>query len=205
MDTRIARLDADDFREALPEALAVYVAAMGYPPQVMRSRAPAWSEHARRPGWGGVAAYSGTGRRRVLGRQRPALVGICYGYTGSAGQWWFEEVARGLRERGDAPLEADYVELTELHVAPEHQGRGLGTELLRAFLDGRPERRVLLSTPEIDGERNGAWRLYRSLGFTDVLRDFRFSGDPRSFAVLGRGLPLPATAPRTPPSAEAGA
>jgi ribosomal protein S18 acetylase RimI-like enzyme len=46
---------------------------------------------------------------------------------------------------------------------------------------------MLLSTPE--GE-NRAWRLYRRLGFTDVLRNYRFTGDPRPFGVLGRDLPL---------------
>jgi len=46
---------------------------------------------------------------------------------------------------------------------------------------------MLLSTPE--GE-NRAWRLYRRLGFGDVLRNYRFTGDPRPFGVLGRELPL---------------
>jgi len=50
---------------------------------------------------------------------------------------------------------------------------------------------VLLSTREIEGEDNSAWRLYRSLGFTDVLRSYRFEGDARPFAVLERPLPLP--------------
>jgi ribosomal protein S18 acetylase RimI-like enzyme len=72
-------------------------------------------------------------------------------------------------------------------VHPDWQGAGLGETLLRAIADGRPERRMLLSTPE--GE-NRAWRLYRRLGFTDVLRDYRFTGDPRPFGVLGRELPL---------------
>ena len=56
-----------------------------------------------------------------------------------------------------------------------------------AVADGRPERHMLLSTPE--GE-NRAWRLYRRLGFGDVLRNYRFTGDPRPFGVLGRELPL---------------
>ena len=41
-----------------------------------------------------------------------------------------------------------------------------------------------------------AWRLYRRVGFVDVLRNYRFNGDPRPFAVLGRPLPL------DPPAAE---
>ena len=49
----------------------------------------------------------------------------------------------------------------------------------------------MLSTPEVENENNGAWRLYRSLGFGDVLRSHRFDGDTRPFAVLSRPLPLP--------------
>ena len=188
MDTVIARLDAGDFRDRLPEALGVYVDAMGYPPQVIRTRAPAWLEHSHREGWSGVAAFESP-RRRLLGHGRGELVAICYGYRGAPGQWWYEQVSRGLREQ-DGELPGDYVELTELHVAPRYQGRGIGTTLLREFLSGREERAVLLSTPEVEDEANGAWRLYRSMGFTDVLRSYRFEGDPRPFAVLALPLPL---------------
>lgn len=188
MDTVIARLDSGEFRDRLPEALGVYVDAMGYPPQVIRSRAPAWMEHSHRDGWSGVAAFDAP-RRRLLGNTRGPLVAICYGYRGSPGQWWYEQVRRGLIEQG-RELPADYVELTELHVSPRYQGRGIGTALLRQFLEGRPEQTVLLSTPEVHDEANGAWRLYRSLGFTDELRSYRFDGDARPFAVLSRPLPL---------------
>lgn len=190
MDTVIARLDAGDFRDRLPEALGVYVDAMGYPPQVIRSRAPAWMEHSYRDGWSGVAAFEAP-RRRLLGQSRGPLIAICYGYRGAPGQWWYDQVTRGLRDH-HRELPGDYVELTELHVSPRYQGRGLGTAILREFLADRPEGAVLLSTPEVDDEANGAWRLYRSLGFTDVLRAYRFEGDARPFAVLTRPLPLPA-------------
>ena len=91
MDTVITRLDAADFRDRLPEALGVYVDAMGYPPQVIRSRAAAWLEHSRRDGWSGVAAFE-TPRRRLLGPSRGPLIAICYGYRGAPGQWWYEQV-----------------------------------------------------------------------------------------------------------------
>lgn len=188
MDTVITRLDAADFRDRLPEALGVYVDAMGYPPQVIRSRAAAWMEHSYRDGWSAVAAFEAP-RRRLLGQSRGQLVAICYGYHGAPGQWWYEQVSRGLRDR-NRELPPDYVELTELHVSPGLQGRGIGANLMRTFLADRPESTVLLSTPEVDGEDNGAWRLYRSLGFTDVLRSYRFQGDARPFAVLARPLPL---------------
>jgi len=83
-----------------------------------------------------------------------------------------------------------YFELTELHIHPRAQGHGLGEALIRRLLDDRGEQHVLLSTPEINGEANRAWRLYRRLGFTDIIRGYHFAGDPRAFAILGRSLPL---------------
>lgn len=94
-------------------------------------------------------------------------------------------------ERIDDVL-GDYFELTELHVHPDAQGHRIGEALLLRLLADRPERTVLLSTPEVPEEDNRAWRLYRRLGFRDVVRRFVFTGDARPFAVLGRELPVTA-------------
>ena len=105
---------------------------------------------------------------------------------------WLEHIRRrgGADRARIAALTNDYFELTEVHVHPRAQGRGLGEALVRRLLAGRTEPRVLLSTPEVDEEANRAWRLYRRLGFTDVIRGYHFAGDPRPFAILGRNLPL---------------
>jgi ribosomal protein S18 acetylase RimI-like enzyme len=87
---RLVDLEPGELAGRLDEALDLYVAAMGYPPGTARQRAPMWLEHARRPGWRAVAALDG----------RDALRGIAYGYPGAAGQWWYEEVRRGLRRSG---------------------------------------------------------------------------------------------------------
>lgn len=183
--THLVDLSVDDLRKRLPEALSVYVSAMGYPRGTADQRAAMWQEHSRRDGWSGVAALDTEHR----------MVGIGYGYRGAPGQWWQQQVVSGLRRAG-APepaitaLTDSYFELTELHIHPRAQGRGLGEALARRLLLPRRERAVLLSTPEISGDPNRAWRLYRRLGFADVLRDYRFAGDPRPFAILGRSLPL---------------
>jgi ribosomal protein S18 acetylase RimI-like enzyme len=180
---QLVTLGPGDLAERLNEALQVYVSAMGYPPSTARQRRALWLDHVHRPGWRAVGWIEDGG----------ALIGVAYGYTGGAGQWWFEEVRRGLR---GAPAEArawmrDYFELTELHVHPDAQGSGLGEGLLRALLGGVEQSRVLLSTPEYGPRSPGrAWRLYRRTGFQDVLREHRFTGDSRPFAVLGRALPL---------------
>lgn len=186
----LIELSPQEMRRRLTEALSVYVAAMGYPRGTELHRAPMWAEHILRPGWRAVGALAPEGDEG----HRP-LVAIAYCYRGAPHQWWHQQVRDGMRragwshERSEAML-ADYVELTELHVSPEAQGHRLGERLLLALLDGRRESAVLLSTPEVAGEDNRAWRLYRRMGFVDVVRRFHFAGDSRPFAVLGRELPL---------------
>ncbi|GAB19345.1 hypothetical protein GOEFS_081_00350 [Gordonia effusa NBRC 100432] len=133
------------------------------------------------------------------------LVGIAYGYRGAPDQWWNQQLRAGLRRSGLSPVAVndianDYFELTELHVHPSVQGYGLGQWLLTRLVAECTESRVLLSTPEVTGEENRAWSLYRRLGFTDVLRHFTFAGDPRPFAFLGRPLPLPVAPPSIGPN-----
>lgn len=190
---RLVALTPEALAVRISEALDVYVAAMGYPRGTGRQRRSLWLNHSRRPGW------------RAMGWLDPAgaLLGVAYGYGGGPGQWWYDEVRRGLR---DAPSTAqwlsDYFELTELHVRPDAQGSRLGEGLLRALLADTGYSKVLLSTPEYrDAAPGRAWRLYRRTGFQDLLRHHRFTGDNRPFAVLGRTLPLdppdtPAPAPQ---------
>jgi len=199
---RIVDLSPDDLRTRMGDALGIYVAAMGYPPGTAAHRAPMWAEHMLRSGWQAAAAVGVDPSGAAVGDDPsgtgPAcapLLGIAYGYRGARRQWWCEEVRSGLLASARSATAADalldgYFELTELHVLPTAQGLGLGEQLLRRLLAERSERSVLLSTPEVPQERNRAWQLYRRLGFTDVLRHFRFAGDGRPFAVLGRGLPL---------------
>lgn len=181
---QLVQLGPGDLADRLNEALQLYVAAMGYPPSTARHRRTLWLDHVRRPGWRAVGWLDAAG----------ALLGIAYGYAGGPGQWWFEEVRRGMRQGNPSNQDwlADYFELTELHVRPDAQGSGLGEGLLRALLAGSDRHRVLLSTPEYGANPPGrAWQLYRRTGFRDVLRQHRFTGDARPFAVLGRELPLP--------------
>lgn len=124
-----------------------------------------------------------------------SMLGIAYGYRGAPNQWWQQQVLRGLQgiampEDDINRLMGNYFELSELHIHPNAQGQGLGEALTRRLLSHIPEGNVLLSTPEISAEDNRAWRLYRRLGFSDVLRHHYFMGDPRPFAVLGHTLPL---------------
>jgi len=173
----LTHLDPATFRRRAPELIDVYLTAMHYPADLAGARSMLWEEHSRRDGFSCVIAKGADDR----------IHGLAYGYRGAPGQWWYSEVRRGITSAAQQRELADFFELTELHIHPNWQGHGLGEALLRELARDRTERRMLLSTPE--GE-NRAWRLYRRLGFTDVLRNYRFTGDPRPFGVLGRDLPL---------------
>lgn len=190
-------LSPTDMERRLGEALGIYVDAMSYPRGTEEQRASMWIEHTRRHGWKAVAAVE----PRAGAPDTPddlsgaPLLGVAYGYCGAPDQWWQQQVVAGLKRVGAEQARIDdlmtnYFELTELHIAPHAQGRGLGEGLTRRLLSDRAEKNVLLSTPEINGEANRAWRLYRRLGFADVIRGYHFAGDPRAFAILGRALPL---------------
>ena len=197
--TFLIYLSPHDMQRRLSDALHVSVDAMRYPRGTEDQRASMWLEHTRRYGWRAVAAVQAdaeiTEPPDAEQLAEAPLLGVAYGYRGAPDQWWQQQVSRGLhrigfpREQG-ARLMSDYFELTELHIHPSAQGRGLGEALARRLLTDRDEANVLLSTPELNGEANRAWRLYRRLGFEDIIRGYHFAGDPRAFAILGRSLPL---------------
>ena len=199
MATFLIDLAPQDMQRRLDDALNVYVDAMRYPRGTESQRASMWLEHTQRRGWRAVAVVEVDTRADEFPAAEhlaaAPMVGVAYGYRGAPDQWWQQQVVRGLHRVGlprdeIARLMGDYFELTELHIHPGAQGRGLGEALARRLLADRGEANVLLSTPETIGEPNRAWRLYRRLGFTDIIRGYHFAGDPRSFAILGRTLPL---------------
>lgn len=202
MSISIHALTAEDFSAAAPTLVDLYITAMKYPPRIRSTRIEAWKKDSTLPGFRAFCALN-----------RGALAGLAYGFHGCPHTWWHEQVQRGLRSRqnsqqgaqynrqqallpneGSNPLTLleNYFEVAEVHVAPPHQGQGVGRRLLSHLLHGLHEPLALLSTPEVPGEANKAFRLYRSFGFQDLLRSFYFPGDSRPFAVLGAPLPLPA-------------
>ncbi|WP_244264013.1 GNAT family N-acetyltransferase [Corynebacterium ciconiae] len=160
-----------------PHLVDIYIRAMGYDPAMSDSRISAWRHNSRNRDFHAFAAV----------RDR-AVVGVAYGFRSNTTQWWFNQVYHGVRQSygpqsPQLDILADYFELSEIHVDPAYQGRGIGRRLITALIDAAPTH-ILLSTPETAGENNRAFSLYRSLGFEDLLRDFRFLGDSRPFAVL---------------------
>ena len=200
MKVTYRELGPREFRSAIRALVAVYAAAMNPPDRTLSGREAIMDRHAASPGFHGLTAL-------VDGR----LAGFTYGFHGENGQWWHDMVAAALATRsaaggsaaeygdGKAPQEwlDDSFEVAELHVLPSWQGQGVGRSLLLSLASGRPERTAVLSTADAPTK---ARRLYRGLGFTDLLTDFRFSGSEPPYAVMGALLPLAAAAtpPRSP-------
>jgi ribosomal protein S18 acetylase RimI-like enzyme len=182
---RIVHWTPAEARDRMSEAMTVYAEAMGYPPEAGQHRAGFAVAHTRRPAFLAEAVHRGTAADGRAGG--PAVLGFGYGYATEPGQWWHDQVQAAL----DPVVAAEWLrgcfELSELHVRPAYQGRGAGRALLHALVEGLPHQAVLLSTPEGDTR---AWRLYRSAGFVDLVRNHLFPGDSRPFAVLGVRLPL---------------
>jgi ribosomal protein S18 acetylase RimI-like enzyme len=190
-------LGPGEFRGAIRALVAVYAAAMNPPDRTLTGRESIMERHAASPRFRGLTAL-------VDGK----LAGFTYGFHGENGQWWHDMVAAALATRSRAALSAaesatprtwldDSLEVAELHVLPGWQGHGIGRSLLLALAAGRPERTAVLSTADAPTR---ARRLYRGLGFTDLLTDFRFSGSEPPYAVMGATLPLSAVAAPAPPS-----
>lgn len=177
---RLVPWTPEDLLRRADDVLAVYSDAMGYRPEAVAARRGYLSTHVRRPDFRAVASLATGGE----------LIGFGYGYHSAAGQWWHDQVSAALDRDARKVWLTDCFEVVELHVRTAAQGHGLGTRQLRALLHMASGATTLLSTPEGDEQRSRAWRLYRRFGFVDVVRNLTFPGDVRTFAVLGRSLPL---------------
>lgn len=187
-------LGPGEFRSSIRALVGVYAAAMNPPDRTLSGREAIMERHAASPGFRGLVAQADG-----------QLAGFTYGFHGETGQWWHDMVAAALASRSAAVVTAaeatgpgitgpggwldDSFEVAELHVLPRWQGNGIGRSLLLTVADGRPERTAVLSTADAPTR---ARRLYRAVGFTDLLTDFRFSGSEPPYAVMGATLPLAA-------------
>lgn len=182
------------FLRRLDELVAVHLKAMGYPPEAFRQRRSLWLSNANHPHFTSlVALLHSPAEEPDPANPAQKIVGVCFGFQGSRGTWWYQQVSYGLLAANMPPEDvtetlSSYTEISEIHVLPRFQGSGIGTRLLTEVLGILPTRDAMLSTPEVPGENNHAWHLYRSLGFTDLLREHRFPGDPRPFGILRKRL-----------------
>lgn len=180
----LRRLTPGEYSILVPTLVDIYIEAMGYNPNIKEQRVRIWHDEVKWPGFTAIAAVDGD-----------TVVGVAYGFLGNRDRWWDRQLVRAMRMTGGISQERQailnsYFEVTEIHVSPARQGEGIGAALLSELIRLAPAKWALLSTPEVEGEENNAFSLYRKFGFEDIARNYRYPGDFRPFAILGRPLPL---------------
>jgi ribosomal protein S18 acetylase RimI-like enzyme len=167
-----------DLAARVDEALAVQAQAFGLSPEEIAVRRHIVLRHLAHPGARALGAVStATG----------ALAGFIYGMPNDRAQWWSTVVEPYLRRAGYDGWLDDSFTITELHVLPAYQGRGIGTRLITTLTDAADEPRSILSAIDIESP---ARRLYRRLGYQDLARRVHFPSAPSPYAVMGADLPL---------------
>jgi GNAT superfamily N-acetyltransferase len=184
----LSDLGPREFLGTIDVLVGIYADAMDADVGLLPGRRELMRRHATYPAFKALqarVAVAGQGRE-----PRPVL-GFSYGFHGQRGQWWYDAVSAALTGAIGPALTAswlaDCVEVAEVHVRKDQQRGGIGTRLLTRLVAGRPERTALLSTPDRDST---ARRLYRRMGFRDLLTGYTFPGGSPPYAVMGAMLPL---------------
>jgi ribosomal protein S18 acetylase RimI-like enzyme len=191
----LRELSAEQFTDELDALAEIYALAMAAPAAELPGRMSIMERHASHPAFRAVVAVQPGEQGRHPDRagvgDRRALIGFAYGFHGSAGQWWHDVVTDNLTARRGLDAAGhwlgDSFEFAEVHVHPDHQARGTGRAMMHTLAAGRPERTAVLSTPH---GQTRARRLYRSLGFVDLLPAFSFPGAGPAYTIMGAVLPL---------------
>ncbi|MDT3400719.1 GNAT family N-acetyltransferase [Streptomyces sp. B1866] len=166
-----------DLAARVDEALAVQALAFGLSDEEVGVRRHIVLRHLTSPGARALGATTPSGR----------LVGFVYGMPNDRTHWWSTVVEPYLRTAGHEDWLEDSFVITELHVHPGFQGRGIGRTLITALTEGTDLPRSLLSAIDTDSP---ARHLYRSLGYRDLARPVLFPSAPSAYAVMGAPLPL---------------
>jgi GNAT superfamily N-acetyltransferase len=178
---RLERLTGAQARQRLDEVMTVYRRAFlelyeANPERATAERRAHVANHLTRDDVDVVAALDEADR----------MVGITYGVPGRRGVWWHDVVGAALSPVDGVAWLSDVLEVVELHVLPEAQGRGLGRGLLRALLARTTAATAALSA--LDDPGLPARHLYAAEGFIPLLEGFCFPGGSTRYAVLGKRL-----------------
>lgn len=166
-----------DLTARVDEALAVQAVAFGLTDEEVDVRRHIVLRHLTFPG------------ARALGATTPAgrLVGFVYGLPNDRNQWWSTVVEPYLLRNGVTGWLDNAFTITELHVHPGYQQRGIGRELITRLTDAVTEPRSLLSAVETESP---ARALYRRLGYRDLAGGVHFPSAATPYVVMGAELPL---------------
>jgi GNAT superfamily N-acetyltransferase len=187
--TVLTDLTTRQFLGDIDTSLAIYADAMEADASLLPGRRDLMRRHAGYPAFRALNARDADGG---------PIVGFAYGFHGQGGQWWYDAVWTALLRSAGARAASywlsDCLEVAEVHVRKTHQRAGTGTRMLTTLTSGRPERTAVLSTPDRDST---ARRLYRRMGFSELLTGYNFPGGSPPYIVMGAQLPLrdPTAAP----------
>ncbi|MFC1421460.1 GNAT family N-acetyltransferase [Streptacidiphilus cavernicola] len=164
------------------EALAVQAAAFGLSREEVAVRLQIVGRHAQAPG---VRAFGAVERSHPGAYGR--LVGFGYGMPNDRSHWWSSVIEPHLEANGNGAWLDRSFSVTELHVHPEYQGRGLGRLLITTLCGATGLPRTILSAIDRD---TPARVLYRSLGYRDLANQVMFPNTTVPYAVMGAVLPF---------------
>jgi len=210
-ELELRELDAREFLANLDACTSVYAAAMDPPEYQLPGRHAIMERHAGYSAFRAIAVTQATAISAAGGSNAGSstaasgrladgpVIAFAYGFHGEGGQWWHDlvslAVANTLGRRAADDWLGDSFEIAEVHVLPAYQGQGTGLAMMRRLAAGRLERTAVLSTMDAD---TPARRLYRGLGFSDLLAGFAFAGTEAPYAIMGAPLPLREDSPRPP-------
>ncbi|MER5867771.1 GNAT family N-acetyltransferase [Kitasatospora sp. NPDC002040] len=169
-------IEAVDLAAWAADALEVQAVAFGLSDEEVAVRLQIVGRHAEQPGVLAFGAFSGK-----------QLVGFGYGMPNRREHWWSTVIEPHLEAHGYGDWLDEVFAVTELHVLPDFQGRGVGSALIRTLCERSGLPRSILSAIDAD---TPARRLYRALGYRDLARMVRFPNTFRPYAVMGARLPL---------------
>ncbi|MFI2779067.1 GNAT family N-acetyltransferase [Streptomyces sp. ALB3] len=166
-----------DLAARVDEALAVQALAFGLTQDEIDVRRHIVLRHLDHPRARALGATAADGR----------LVGFVYGLPNDRTHWWSTVVEPYLRATGSEDWLDDSFVITELHVHPGFQQRGIGRSLITTITDAVELPRSILSAIDTESPARG---LYRALGYQDLARQVLFPSAPKPYAVMGAPLPL---------------
>ncbi|MFE4264712.1 GNAT family N-acetyltransferase [Streptomyces sp. NPDC056883] len=171
------RIGPLDLAARVDEALRVQAMAFGLSEEEVGIRRYIVQRHMTCRGARALGAFTEDG----------GLAGFVYGMPNDRAHWWSGVVEPYLRAGGHEEwLDGSFV-ITELHVHPGFQGKGVGRALITLITDTAAEDRSILSAIDTDSPARG---LYGSLGYTDLARRVLFPSASLPYAVMGAPLPL---------------
>ncbi|WP_407836988.1 GNAT family N-acetyltransferase [Streptomyces sp. DSM 116496] len=171
------RIGPLDLAARVDEALRVQALAFGLSEEEVGIRRYIVQRHMTCRGARALGAFTEDG----------GLAGFVYGMPNDRTHWWSGVVEPYLRAGGHEEwLDGSFV-ITELHVHPGFQGKGVGRALITLITDTAAEDRSILSAIDTDSPARG---LYGSLGYTDLARQVLFPSASLPYAVMGAPLPL---------------